>query len=380
MALVSCPECQKEVSTHALACPQCALPFPGKQARGVGQAGTKLHACPDCGCPVSKQAQTCPHCGVTLEGEQRSLPTNRNFVEETWLCTHCGTPYTRKVRQEKELVADIRMSSRPVTRDVAWKDSWSRDLSRRPSCRLATRDVAWKDSWSRYLSRRPSCRPAIRDVAWKDSWSRDLIRRPSSRPATRDVGVERLLEPVPQQETVVPTSNTGRSVERLLEPGPHQETVVPTGNTGRSVERLLEPGPQQETVVPTSNTGRSVERLLEPVPQQETVVPDRRNTGRSGTLERLLEPGPQQETVVPTSTADKSLLDSSGDRRCRPATRDVAWKDPWSRYPIRSRGKMFRHLHDDGLSFGKILHLARKSSPFYPAIHEAEKSLSFWDC
>ena len=29
-------------------------------------------------------------------------------IEETWLCTHCGTPYTRKVRQEKELLPDHR--------------------------------------------------------------------------------------------------------------------------------------------------------------------------------------------------------------------------------------------------------------------------------
>jgi hypothetical protein len=209
MALVPCPECQKEVSTHALACPQCALPFPGKQARGVGQSGTKLHACHDCGFQVSKQAQTCPHCGVKLEGEQREgeqrpLPTNQNFVEETWLCTHCGTPYTRKVRQEKELVTDHQAT-------------------------LPTSNAGR--------------------------------------------GVEKLLEPAPHQETVVPTSNGGRGVENLLEPAPDQETVVPARNGGRGVEKLLEPTPQQETVVPASNGGRGVEKLLEPVPQQETVVP-----------------------------------------------------------------------------------------------------------
>jgi len=204
MALVPCPECQKEVSTHALACPQCALPFPGKQACGLGQAGTKLHSCPDCGCPVSKQAQTCPHCGVTLEGEQREgeqrpLPTNQNFVEETWLCTHCGTPYTRKVRQEKELVTDHQSA-------------------------LAASIAGHR--------------------------------------------VERLLEPVLHQETVVPTSNAGRGVEKLLEPAPHQETVVPTSNGGRGVEKLLEPAPHQETVVPTSNGERSGERPLGPRPNQ----------------------------------------------------------------------------------------------------------------
>ena len=199
MALISCPECQKEVSTHALACPQCALPFPGKQAPGVGQAGTKLHACPDCGCPVSKQAQTCPHCGVTLEGEQISLPTNRNFVEETWLCTHCGTPYTRKVRQEKELVTDHQA-------------------------------VVPTGNMGRSVERLLEPVPHQETVLPTSNMGRS---------------VERLLEPVLHQEAVVPTGNTGRGVERLLEPIPHQETVVPTSNTEHSVERLLESGPNQ---------------------------------------------------------------------------------------------------------------------------------------
>jgi hypothetical protein len=204
MALVSCPECQKEVSTHALACPQCALPFPGKQARGVGQAGTKLHACHDCGFSVSKQAKTCPHCGVTLEGEQREgeqrpLTIKPNFVEETWLCTHCGTPYTRKVRQENVLVTD-----------------------------------------------------------------HQVVVPPSKVGGS----VGRLLEPAPHQETVVPPSKAGGSVGRLLEPASHQETVVPPSNGGRSVEKLLEPVPHQEAVVPRSNTGKSVERPLGPIPNQ----------------------------------------------------------------------------------------------------------------
>ena len=104
MALVSCPECQKEVSTQALACPQCAFPFPGKQANVVEQSRTKLHACLDCGGAVSKHAQTCPHCGVTLMGEQRSVTTHEDPVQETWLCPHCGVPYTRKVKRREDTI------------------------------------------------------------------------------------------------------------------------------------------------------------------------------------------------------------------------------------------------------------------------------------
>ena len=254
MALVSCPECQKEVSTHALACPQCAFPFPGKQARGVGQTATKLYACPDCGCPVSKQAQTCPHCGVTLEREQKSLPTNRHFVEETWLCTHCGTPYTRKVRQEKEVVTDSQV--------VVPTSTTGRTFG----------TVAWKDFWNRFLNRRLSPR-APQAAAWKDFWNRFLNRRLSP-PAPPAGSVEGLLEPVSQPEAV-PTSTTGRSVERLLEPVSQQE-AAPTSTTGRSVERLLEP----VEAVPTSTTGRS---LLEPVPQQEA-APTTTGPSAKGTL------------------------------------------------------------------------------------------------
>ena len=262
MALVSCPECQKEVSTHALACPQCALPFPGKQARGVGQAGTKLYSCPDCGCLVSKQAQTCPHCGVTLEGEQgegeqRPLTIKPNFVEETWLCTHCGTPYTRKVRQENVLVTDHQVVV--------------------PPSKVG-------GSVGRLLEPAPH---------------QETVVPPSK--AGGSVG--RLLEPASHQETVVPPSNGGRSVEKLLEPVPHQETVVPPSKAGGSVGRLLEPASHQETVVPPSNGGRSVEKLLEPVPHQEAVVPPS-NTGQS--VERFLERVPHQE-VAPTSNEGQSV-------------------------------------------------------------------------
>ncbi len=103
MALVPCPECQKEVSTQALACPQCAFPHPGKQGLIEDGASDKLHPCPDCGLLISKQANSCPHCGVNKLEEKKPLakkeplPANDDFTEENWLCTNCGTPYTRKV-------------------------------------------------------------------------------------------------------------------------------------------------------------------------------------------------------------------------------------------------------------------------------------------
>ncbi len=101
MALVPCPECQKAVSTEALACPQCAYPYPGKKSPPSETSLSRLNTCPDCGSPVSKQAHACPHCGVSLSKERNGSPLaqEEGTVEETWLCPHCGTPYTRKVKR-----------------------------------------------------------------------------------------------------------------------------------------------------------------------------------------------------------------------------------------------------------------------------------------
>ena len=100
MALIPCPECQKEVSTQALACPQCAFPFPGKQGLSEGSQSHTLNSCPGCGFLVSRQARACPHCGQAL-GELTYQTVNENISEETWLCPHCGEPYTRKVKRQE---------------------------------------------------------------------------------------------------------------------------------------------------------------------------------------------------------------------------------------------------------------------------------------
>jgi hypothetical protein len=97
-------------------------------------------------------------------------------VEETWLCTHCGTPYTRKVRQEKELVTDHQA--------VVPTGNMGRSVER-------------------------LLEPVLHQEAVVPT-------------SNTGCSAERLLEPIPHQETVVPTSNTEHSVERLLESGPNQ--------------------------------------------------------------------------------------------------------------------------------------------------------------
>jgi len=101
MALVPCPECHKEVSTEARACPQCAFPFPGKNLSQEGCPAVRLNTCPKCESPISQHAQACPHCGVSFMGGQGPQGTNEESIQETLRCPHCGESYihTRKVDQ-----------------------------------------------------------------------------------------------------------------------------------------------------------------------------------------------------------------------------------------------------------------------------------------
>ena len=99
MPLVQCPECQREVSSEALSCPQCAFPYPGKKERLNGKASESLLTCQDCGNFISKQAQSCPHCGapsLKQEDVPDSVLESSDQVEQTWLCPNCGVPYTRR--------------------------------------------------------------------------------------------------------------------------------------------------------------------------------------------------------------------------------------------------------------------------------------------
>ena len=99
MALVPCPECQKEVSTEACACPQCAYPFPGKHVSQAGRPPIGQKNCPQCDGPVAQYAQACPHCGVSFVGGHGHHVDEGESIQETLRCPHCGASYihTRKV-------------------------------------------------------------------------------------------------------------------------------------------------------------------------------------------------------------------------------------------------------------------------------------------
>lgn len=108
MALVPCPECHKEVSTEAWACPQCAFPFPGKKVLQGDRPTARLNTCPQCDGPVSQYAQICPHCGVSLIGGQAHRRNGGEAIQETCLCPHCGSSHTRKVHQTVQTSSGIK--------------------------------------------------------------------------------------------------------------------------------------------------------------------------------------------------------------------------------------------------------------------------------
>ena len=99
MALIHCPECQKEVSSVALACPQCAFPYPGGKDTGNGQYEKALRTCPDCKRIISKGVHPCPHCGSPDPEavEIRETPATEEG-EETVICPHCGVSFARGMK------------------------------------------------------------------------------------------------------------------------------------------------------------------------------------------------------------------------------------------------------------------------------------------
>lgn len=102
MALIRCPECQKEVSSVALACPQCAFPYPGRKETGNGHYDKTLRTCPDCQRIISRQVQMCPHCGApTPEVDEIPEPLVMEESEEALICPHCGERVTRSLQARK---------------------------------------------------------------------------------------------------------------------------------------------------------------------------------------------------------------------------------------------------------------------------------------
>ncbi len=151
MALIHCPECQKEVSTEARTCPQCAYPNPGGQVKQNGGEFSTLMPCPDCGVRVSRHATQCPQCGCPLSPGRTPQPSKESVspvfppVSQTSevTCPHCGlaydSPKLEKSVVEKEFVqpavaplGDYHPPEEPVTAQPEIKNPQPSSLGTAP--------------------------------------------------------------------------------------------------------------------------------------------------------------------------------------------------------------------------------------------------------
>lgn len=63
MALIHCPNCDKEISDKADACPKC----------GYSMEKSVMCICPECGQKLSQDASDCPFCGYPLAEEKNNI-------------------------------------------------------------------------------------------------------------------------------------------------------------------------------------------------------------------------------------------------------------------------------------------------------------------
>ncbi len=80
MALIKCPECGKEVSNNAAACPHCGCPL---------QSSSSVKICNNCGSVYNIDAVRCPKCHGTVYSLGNG--TNLNSMTRAGrICPKCG--------------------------------------------------------------------------------------------------------------------------------------------------------------------------------------------------------------------------------------------------------------------------------------------------
>jgi len=65
MALLNCPECKKEISSLAHACPYCGVPIADLH-EGLSKQSVQILKCPMCGANIRQNERECSYCGSTL--------------------------------------------------------------------------------------------------------------------------------------------------------------------------------------------------------------------------------------------------------------------------------------------------------------------------
>lgn len=64
MALINCPECNKEISDKAVSCPNCGYPIQGQTLKSK-YSPTGMNVCPKCGKFYSSK-ERCPDCNTEM--------------------------------------------------------------------------------------------------------------------------------------------------------------------------------------------------------------------------------------------------------------------------------------------------------------------------
>lgn len=63
MALINCPECNKEISDKAMTCPNCG--YPVQEINKPKFSPTGMNVCPKCG-KFNRRIEKCPDCGTAM--------------------------------------------------------------------------------------------------------------------------------------------------------------------------------------------------------------------------------------------------------------------------------------------------------------------------
>jgi|GEM_PF-727262 tetratricopeptide (TPR) repeat protein len=92
MALIKCPECNREISENALICPYCGIAIRGK-----------FITCPECSRLVSINAKACPECGFPIKKE---LIRNSQNAEKANKLYATAQKFLKN-QQEKEALSNI---------------------------------------------------------------------------------------------------------------------------------------------------------------------------------------------------------------------------------------------------------------------------------
>jgi RNA polymerase subunit RPABC4/transcription elongation factor Spt4 len=82
MALINCPECQKEISDKVKICIHCGYPLISEHSND-NTPKMPIITCPECKKEISDKDKACPHCGYPLVSESASDITQNVEVTDT---------------------------------------------------------------------------------------------------------------------------------------------------------------------------------------------------------------------------------------------------------------------------------------------------------